>query len=343
MAEQTTPKTAIAKKDDLNLKRIQPEDSFQSEMDMSTAGGFELLMRAAQILSNSELLPMHFRGEKGIPNIVLALDLSKRMGIHFFTVAQALYVVHGKPGWMSTFIISTINLGGRFHPLQFKLTGTGDDRGCVAFAKEKASGQICEGTRVDVNMAKKEGWWGKNGSKWPTMTDQMLCYRAATFFGRLHAPESLCGIATIEEVEDTMSDAISNMATSGSATFVDAPPIRTIETREPDPNIVQESRQATVDAVPSGQSENQSPSDVSQLLPSERLNPVPEGCNELQTQMLDYLESIQVPFDRFVTKVGNLGWIKNPGSVQSVKNIDDETLKRLLTGKKALKAKLEEK
>ena len=51
-------------------------------------------------------------------------------------------------------------------------------------------------------MAVKEGWYQKNGSKWQTMPDQMLRYRAAAFFGRIYAPEILMGIYSADEVRD---------------------------------------------------------------------------------------------------------------------------------------------
>jgi hypothetical protein len=51
-------------------------------------------------------------------------------------------------------------------------------------------------------MAKAEGWLTKTGSKWITMPELMLKYRAAAFFGRLYAPEVLMGMQTSEEVID---------------------------------------------------------------------------------------------------------------------------------------------
>ena len=51
-------------------------------------------------------------------------------------------------------------------------------------------------------MAKKEGWATKSGSKWQTMPELMIRYRAAAFWGRLYIPELLVGIQTQEEVLD---------------------------------------------------------------------------------------------------------------------------------------------
>ena len=44
-----------------------------------------------------------------------------------------------------------------------------------------------------IAMAKAEGWYAKNGSKWKTMEDLMLRYRSAAFFARTVAPEVALG------------------------------------------------------------------------------------------------------------------------------------------------------
>src|SRR5690606_5898335 len=55
---------------------------------------------------------------------------------------------------------------------------------------------------VTIGLAKKEGWYTKNGSKWQTMPEQMLMYRAAAFFVRTYAPEIAMGLHTTEELQD---------------------------------------------------------------------------------------------------------------------------------------------
>jgi hypothetical protein len=53
-----------------------------------------------------------------------------------------------------------------------------------------------------MQMAQKEGWLNKPGSKWQTMPVQMMQYRAAAFFARVHCSDVLLGIPTYEEVQD---------------------------------------------------------------------------------------------------------------------------------------------
>ncbi len=63
---------------------------------------------------------------------------------------------------------------------------------------------LLESTQVSLEMAVNEGWYGKNGSKWQTMSDLMLQYRSAAFFGRIYAPELLMGLPAAEETQDVI-------------------------------------------------------------------------------------------------------------------------------------------
>jgi hypothetical protein len=78
-----------------------------------------------------------------------------------------------------------------------------DEWGCRAFAVERESNLELVGALVTINMAKIEGWYGKSGSKWKTMPEQMLQYRAGAFWCRTYAPEIALGMHTSEEIQDT--------------------------------------------------------------------------------------------------------------------------------------------
>lgn len=92
--------------------------------------------------------------------------------------------------------------------MQFEFAGTKDDAKCRAYAKELDSGIVLQGSWVSVQLAKDEGWYdktdrnGKPVSKWRTMPQQMLMYRAAAFFIRAYAPEIAMGMYTTDEAED---------------------------------------------------------------------------------------------------------------------------------------------
>lgn len=163
---------------------------------------FDHAQRVGKMLVKSPMVPEHFRGEANLANAVIAVDLAFRMKLNPLMVMGQIYMVHGKPGMSAQLVIATINCSEKFTRLKFETTGEGDERGCVASAKDLASGEILVGTRVTMGLAKKEGWFGKAGSKWQTMPEQMLVYRSASFWGRMYAPELLMGLSTIDELED---------------------------------------------------------------------------------------------------------------------------------------------
>lgn len=167
----------------------------------SNQQAFEDAQRMAGLLTASDLVPAAFRGKQNLANAVIALEMAQRMGASPLAVMQNMYVVHGKPSWSAQFIAAAINSSGRFSPIRYQMTGeqNTDQRTCIAWATDQ-SGEKLEGPPVSIAMAKKEGWFGKNGSKWQTMPELMLRYRAVTFFGRLYAPEVLMGMRSTDEV-----------------------------------------------------------------------------------------------------------------------------------------------
>lgn len=182
-----------------------PEIEFEmatTSGSLMLAGGaaFAHIQRVAKLFSASDLIPEQFRGNTA--NCTIALEMAHRMGANPMAVMQNLYIVHGRPGWSSQFIIACLNQCGKFSPLRFQMSGEGEGKECIAWAVEKETGERLEGPAASIAMAKAEGWMGKNGSKWKTMPDLMLRYRAATFFGRLYAPDLLMGMQAVEELKD---------------------------------------------------------------------------------------------------------------------------------------------
>jgi hypothetical protein len=163
---------------------------------------FEDAQRIAKALASSTLIPPQFQGQQGFANCLVALEIANRMRMSPFQVMQNLHIIHGRPSWSSQFIIGLINGCGRFSPLRYEVTGQGDSLACIAVATELKTGEELRGPTVTMAMAKREGWSTKSGSKWQTMPDLMIRYRAAAFWGRLYIPELLVGIQSQEEVVD---------------------------------------------------------------------------------------------------------------------------------------------
>lgn len=177
---------------------------------------------------------------KAIANCMIAISMSMRVGADPLMIMQNMVIIYGRPSWSSKFLVATVNTCGRFNPLQYRFTEKGMlgnvdyteyektwvqgqngkgyyktnaktttfdgkkimDIECVAFTTAKGSDKVLESSPVSVRMAVQEGWYTKNGSKWQTMTKQMLMYRAASFWTNAYAPELSMGMKTEDEVRD---------------------------------------------------------------------------------------------------------------------------------------------
>lgn len=180
----------------------------------------------------------------GLANCVIALNMASRLNADPLMVMQNLYLIEGRPSWSSQFIMAAINSCGRFSALRFELEDLGEkeveytevvwenrqkrnvtkkitlrDMSCVAFAVERETGERIESSKITMEMAVKEGWYGKNGSKWQTMPEQMLRYRAASFFGRVYAPELLMGLRSSEEEQERIIDVTPETVVASASNF----------------------------------------------------------------------------------------------------------------------------
>ena len=195
---------------------------------------FEVMQRMGQMYSTSTIVPEAYRGNIG--NCIIALDIAMRMKLNPLMCMQNLYVVQGNPAWSSKFLIATINMSGKYSALRYRKRVLGkvgkvkyndlewakgadgksrkttvvkefdgsdiDNVECVAYATELSTGEVLEGDPVTIELAIKEGWYTKSGSKWVTMPQLMLTYRAAAFWQRAYCPEISMGFMTAEEAED---------------------------------------------------------------------------------------------------------------------------------------------
>lgn len=179
-------------------KEVVKREETQEEISL------EVVQRKAKLLSSSDLVPDQYKGgtPKAIANCIIAMQVAESIGANVLMVMQNLYVIKGKPSWSSQFIISAVNGCGKFSPLRFVMDGEGPTLSCRATALELATGEKIEGPLITMKMAKEEGWIDKPMSKWKTMPEMMIRYRAASFFGKLYAPELLNGMGTEEEALD---------------------------------------------------------------------------------------------------------------------------------------------
>lgn len=166
-----------------------------------TSDNFIMANQMAKALAISSIVPTTYQNNVG--NCLIAIEQAQRLNISPLAVMQNLHVIQGRPSWASKFLIAMINNSGKFDmELQFDENTDKEGRpfSCVAWTTK--NGRRVEGMKVDMEMAKSEGWLGKNGSKWKTMPQLMLRYRAASFFSSLNCPELTLGLYTKEELLD---------------------------------------------------------------------------------------------------------------------------------------------
>jgi hypothetical protein len=179
----------------------------------SGIAAFEAAQRMAQCLCSSTMVPPEYRGQQGLANSLIALEIAGRMGLSPLVVMQNMTPIHGRPSWSSSFLIATVNASGRFSPLRFQFDDEENPSWCYAEASDRATGETLKGEKVSVAMAKREGWWsrkdrnGNETSKWQSMTGQMLRYRAASFWVRVYCPEMSLGLMSQEEMLDAAAPA----------------------------------------------------------------------------------------------------------------------------------------
>lgn len=164
--------------------------------------GITKVMEMAEVLSKSTIIPVSY--QRRPENCYIALDMANRMGVSPLVVMQNLYVIQGKPSFSGQAIASMIRSSPQLCNVEVHYVGTEgkDDWGCYITAENIRTGKVIKGATVTIRTAKLEGWYQKAGSKWQTMPELMLAYRAYAWFGRVHTPELMMGLQSTEEVYD---------------------------------------------------------------------------------------------------------------------------------------------
>ena len=168
---------------------------------------FELEQRKAKAFSLSAFFPRHLMGQGpngaqiSVANATIVYDIAYRMNLSPLEVAQSIFIIQGKPSFETKFLVARLNtsglLKGRLNTIVSK-----DGQSAYCEAIDAQTGAVLRGTTITMEMAKREGWLGKNGSKWQTMPTLMLKYRAQSFFINEFFPEVRLGLRTKEEIQD---------------------------------------------------------------------------------------------------------------------------------------------
>ena len=186
------------------MNQIQEYQDRKTELEVKK---FELEQRKAKAFVATDFFPTHLRKGNETANIgtaIIVLDLAQRMNIGALEVAQSIYIIHGKPSFETKFLVARLNSSGLLKGrLQTIVSPDGNSAHCEAI--DAQTGQLLKGTTITMEMARREGWLNKNGSKWQTMPELMMKYRAQSFFINEFFPEVKYGLKTSDEAEDIVT------------------------------------------------------------------------------------------------------------------------------------------
>ena len=308
----------------------QPLSAFSSE------NAFVSVQRMAKALASSTLVPDSYRGEGNLGNCIIALELSQRIGASVMAVMQSMVPIHGKPTWSASFLIATVNSCGRFSPMRFRWVGKEgtDDWGCRAYAVEREGNLELVGALVTIAMAKAEGWYSKNGSKWRTMPEQMLQYRAAAFWTRAYAPEIALGMHTSEEIHDTQASqqvVQPSVATTVTSSVVDVTP------NPPEPKRkkkVEPEAIAVAEPVPVPEP---TPAPEPEPEPAPAPAPEPAPLPELVEDTVEStLASVGATYEQLVKLATELNWWPTPEAYPTANDLTEDLKKWVIRNKRGI-------
>lgn len=187
---------------DTDIMIAESSNELAAESIYSSTDAFNKLFKIASVISKTQLVPDNYRNRP--EDCTIAIDIANRNGMSPLSVMQNLYVVKGKPTWSGQACIAMLKASPEFEHVKPVMVGerNTDEWGCYFEAVDKYDGKIIKGSLITIKMAKDEGWYAKTGSKWQTMPEQMLQYRAAAFFARIYMPNALMGYKVEGEAED---------------------------------------------------------------------------------------------------------------------------------------------
>lgn len=192
----------------------EPQTAVSTDI-LSDFTAFENAQRIGKMLTQSAIIPASF--QNNLPNVMVALEISCRNKLSPIVVMQNLNVIQGRPSWSSKFIIAALTTS-RVLNLHYELVEDGEvevpggfngakkkikNLKCRAIANDRKTGEERIGPWVTMQMAIAEGWYGKSGSKWQTMPEVMIRYRAATFFASVYYPDLSVGIDVADDDTST--------------------------------------------------------------------------------------------------------------------------------------------
>ena len=208
----------MAEKEKIEVEEKEKAELIASQANMamlnpySSNEAFNDLFKKAQYLAKSDIVPQNYQGK--VANCMIALETANRIGVSPMFVMEQMAIVRGKRSWSGQACATLVNNYPKFKDVRLVYVGKeGEDSwGAYVTATRKDTGETIKGTTVTMKMAKGEGW--TTNTKWINMPEQMLAYRAYTFFARVHCADALNGFMVEGEPEDAYGNQTAQAAPS---------------------------------------------------------------------------------------------------------------------------------
>lgn len=173
------------------------------------------LQKVAKVYAASSFLPSAWRKlpeSERLANLIIIINRAAALKCDPLLLLQNLNIIAGQMCWKSTFLLQLLMANG-WAGAKYDFAGDptspdfwgNDAHGCTFSAINPATGERETGTKITVAMISGEGWLSREGSKWRTMPEQMLKYRAVAFFARSNAPAVMGGFMAQDEIEDIVA------------------------------------------------------------------------------------------------------------------------------------------
>ena len=207
-----------------------------AEIDIFDAGVSSSIMALSEIVSKSTIIPEHLKGKPS--DCFVALYRAHRLGCDIFGFMEQTFVYKGKLGFQGQLIIAILNNSKKFKSdISFEYTegeeiqtrvGKKSNTTCIAFGVLASTGLRVESPPVSLQMAIDNNWANakdKDGNymatagQWFSLTRLRLAYRAATYLGRLYAPDATLGMVAVDELQDIQDGSYTDSDKPGKPLF----------------------------------------------------------------------------------------------------------------------------
>jgi len=163
---------------------------FEPEMEKS-------IMRAANLLAASRIVPNHLQGK--IPDMFAILVMGAELGLKPMQAINSIHIIQGRTALSAQLMLSIVKKRCPDFRLQIKV-GTDKNNPSVTVRGVRHGGDEEFITTWDMNRAASLGLIGKDNWKKQPLT--MLQWRATSEACRFLAPEAVLGIYTDDEAQD---------------------------------------------------------------------------------------------------------------------------------------------